>query len=101
MASTEKSQILSFVVPTATREYSQDYMNSFVRTLELYFQSLQEVGNIRGSTINLSSLPTNIADLRNGDVYIDPDGFLKIKRSDDNFTTSLSGSVGSVTVVIS
>ena len=35
------------------------------------------------------------------EVYVDENGFLKIVRSEDNFTPSLAGSVGSVTVVIS
>jgi hypothetical protein len=73
-------------------------MNSLVRTLEIFFQREQEAGNIRGSTLILTSLPTEVADLRVGDVYVDEDGFLKVARSEDNFTSALAGAVGSVTV---
>ena len=46
----------------------------------------------------MTSLPTEVADLRVGDVYVDEDGFLKVARSEDNFTSALAGAVGSVTV---
>ena len=97
-AASEKSQIVSFTLPTPTRGYSTEYMNSLVRSLEIFFERSQEEGNIRGSTLILTKLPTSGADLYNGEVYVDEDGFLKIIRSEDNFTPSLSGSVGSVTV---
>ncbi len=97
----QRSQIQSFTLPTPTSGYSPEYMNSLVRTLEIFFQREQEEGNIRGSTLILTAVSTDVADLRVGDVYVDEDGFLKIARSEDNFTSSLTGSVGSVTVSIS
>jgi hypothetical protein len=100
-SSVQRSQIQSFTLPTPTAGYSTEYMNSLVRALEIFFQREQEEGNIRGSTLILTALPTDVADLRVGDVYVDEDGFLKIARSEDNFTSSLTSSVGSVTVSIS
>jgi len=97
-SSVQRSQIQSFTLPTPTSGYSTEYMNSLVRTLEIFFQREQETGNIRGSTLILTSLPTEVADLRVGDVYVDEDGFLKVARSEDNFTSALAGAVGSVTV---
>ncbi len=97
----QRSQIQSFTLPTPTSGYSPEYMNSLVRTLEIFFQREQEEGNIRGSTLILTAVSTDVADLRVGDVYVDEDGFLKIARSEDNFTSALTGSVGSVTVSIS
>ena len=100
-ASSEKSQIVSFTLPSPTVGYSIDYMSSLVRSLEIFFERSQEEGNIRGSTLILTQLPTSGANLFNGEVYVDETGFLKIVRSEDNFTPSLSGAAGSVTVVIS
>ena len=100
-ASSEKSQIVSFTLPSPTVGYSIDYMSSLVRSLEIFFERSQEEGNIRGSTLILTAVSTDVADLRVGDVYVDEDGFLKIARSEDNFTSALTGSVGSVTVSIS
>ena len=100
-AAIEKSQLVSFTLPTPTMGYSADYMNSLVRSLEIFFEREQEEGNIRGSTRLLTQLPTSGANLFNGEVYVDETGFLKVVRSEDNFTPSLSGSTGSVTVVIS
>jgi hypothetical protein len=100
-APVEKSQIVSFTLPTPTIGYSEEYMNSLVRSLEIFFEREQEEGNIRGSTLILTRLPTSGANLFNGEVYVDETGFLKIVRSEDNFTPSLSGAAGSVTVVIS
>jgi len=98
---TQRSQIQSFTLPSPTEGYSTEYMNSLVRTLEIFFQKEQEEGNIRGSTLILTSLPTDVADLRVGDVYVDENGFLKIARSEDNFTPALTTSVGAVTVSVS
>jgi len=98
---TQRSQLQSFTLPSPSVDYSTEYMNSLVRTLEIFFQREQEEGNIRGSTLILTSLSTDVADLRVGDVYIDEDGFMKVTRSEDNFTSALAGSVGSVTVTIS
>ena len=100
-AALERSQVLSFTLPTPTVGYSSEYMNSLVRSLEIFFERAQEEGNIRGSTLILTQLPTSGANLFDDEVYVDESGFLKIVRSEDNFTPSLAGSVGSVTVVIS
>ena len=37
-APVEKSQIVSFTLPTPTIGYSEEYMNSLVRSLEIFFE---------------------------------------------------------------
>ena len=95
---TQRSQLQSFTLPSPSVDYSTEYMNSLVRTLEIFFQREQEEGNIRGSTLILTQLPTSGANLFNGEVYVDETGFLKVVRSEDNFTPSLSTDVADLRV---
>ena len=90
------------VLPLPPREYSQDYLNQLVSALEIYMRQNLEPGYIRGSTMALTEPPTNGGGLRVGDVF-DDDGTVQIVRSTDVFscTNYGTGSVGSVTVVIS
>jgi len=90
------------VLPLPPSEYSQDYLNQLVSALEIYMRQNLEPGYIRGSTMALTEPPTNGGGLRVGDVF-DDNGTLKIVRSTDVFsgTNYGTGSVGSVTVVIS
>ena len=74
-AAIEKSQLVSFTLPTPTMGYSADYMNSLVRSLEIFFEREQEEGNIRGSTLILTQLPTSGANLLMAKFMLTKQGF--------------------------
>lgn len=58
-----------------TSEYNQQYMEALVSSLRLYFNQLDNPGDVAGSALNLNldTLPTDadLATLRLGDVYRD------------------------------
>jgi len=58
-----------------TPEYNQQYMELLVSSLRLYFNQLDNPGDMAGAALNLNldTLPTeaNLATLRLGDVYRD------------------------------
>jgi hypothetical protein len=75
-------------------EYDQRFMDEFIRILRLYFNELDNVGPLQGTTLNLSTvnqttgatviaIPTqaSVATLRVGDIYYDTSAgnVLKIK----------------------
>ena len=71
-------------LPLAPVEYSQQYQDQLNNILRLFFNQLNNPGDIGGSTLNLNinTLPTSadFASLRSGDVYRDTaDNTLKIK----------------------
>ena len=90
------------VLPIAPAEYDIAYMESLIRTIELYFLQAEEPGNMRASTMAATELPTTGGGLRVGDIF-DDDGTLRIVRSGDAFrgTTVGTTAVGTVTVSIS
>lgn len=52
-------------------EYDPQYFSNMIRNLELHLNQLRDVGPIRVSTINISSLPTSATGLRSGDLWND------------------------------
>ena len=62
-------------LPTAPVEYDAQFMAALVNSLRLYFNQLDNPGDIAGSALNLNldTLPTDadLATLRLGDVYRD------------------------------
>jgi hypothetical protein len=81
-------------LPIAPIEYDQRFMDEFIRILRLYFNQLDNVGPLQGTTLNLSTvnqttgatviaIPTqaSVATLRIGDIYYDTSAgnVLKIK----------------------
>jgi len=62
-------------LPTAPVEYDVQFMEALLSALRLYFNQLDNPGDIQGSTFNLdlNTLPTqaDLATLRLGDVYRD------------------------------
>ena len=62
-------------LPTAPIEYDAQFMAALLNALRLYFNQLDNPGDIAGSALNLNldTLPTdaNLATLRLGDVYRD------------------------------
>ena len=72
---TELSRIAAPSLPLATREYSPQYIDQLNNVLRLYFNQLNNPGDMGGSTLNLNleTLPTeaDLPNLRLGDVYRD------------------------------
>lgn len=72
--------------PPAAVGYSREYFSQLLRTFRLYFQATDAVQhvNIASLNIDLNTLPTeaDLADLRDGDVYVDTTAsdVLKVKR---------------------
>ena len=79
------------------------YVNRLVRSIEIYLIRNADRGFIRASTISATSLPTNPYGLRNGDLFVDANGFVKISRANDAYTVGVSSAsaLGAVTVVTS
>jgi len=90
------------VLPLPPAEYDREYIESLVRTIELYFLQSEEPGDMRASKMAATQLPTTGGSLRVGDIF-DDGGTLRIVRSGDAFsgTTLATGYVGDVTVSVS
>ena len=63
------------VLPMAGNEYSRAYMDSLIKSLDMFFRSLGNTLDLDVDKLNftLKTLPTqaDLADLRAGDVYLD------------------------------
>ena len=90
------------VLPLPPSESDREYIESLVRTIELYFLQSEEPGDMRASKMAATQLPTTGGSLRVGDIF-DDGGTLRIVRSGDTFsgTTLATGHVGDVTVSVS
>ena len=71
------NQVPDPVLPLAPLEYDVQYQNLIVRQLNYYMQQHANPGSIRGTTMNLSQLPTASTGLASGDIWNDS-GTLKI-----------------------
>ena len=71
------NQIPDPVLSLAPLEYDVQYMNLIVRQLNYYMQQHANPGAVRGTTMNLSQLPTASTGLASGDIWNDS-GTLKI-----------------------
>jgi hypothetical protein len=65
-------------LPLAPNEYERRYQDQLNNILRLFFNQLNNPGDIGGATLNLNitTLPTDadFANLRSGDVYYDTSG---------------------------
>ena len=64
-------------LPEAPQEYSPIYMQDLIRALEVFISQQRNPGQLRGSTITLTSLPTSATGLETGALYNDS-GTVKI-----------------------
>ena len=80
-------------------EITVEYLNQLVTIIERTFDEFQVDGGIRGTTLNLTNLPTNAGGLRVNDVYSDS-GVLKIVLPNVAYASTFIGrtSIGTVTV---
>ncbi len=57
--------------PEAPAEYSQDHMQDLIRALELFIEQERNPGELRGTKITLTDLPTSATGLETGALYND------------------------------
>ena len=65
-------------LPEPTSEYSVTYMQDLLRALEIFIEQERTPGELRGTKITLTDLPTSPTDLEVGALYNDS-GTVKIK----------------------
>jgi len=76
-----------------TPEYNQQFMEALVNSLRLYFNQLDNPGDMAGSALNLNldTLPTeaDLANLRLGDVYRDTQDGVQVNSQMLRIKTSI------------
>jgi len=76
-----------------TLEYNQQYMEALISSIRLYFNQLDNPGDMAGSALNLNldTLPTDadLATLRLGDVYRDTQDGVQINSQMLRIKTSI------------
>lgn len=65
------NQIAPPRLPEPTREYSQVYMQDLLRALEIFIEQERNPGEMRGTKITLTELPTSATGLEVGALYND------------------------------
>lgn len=87
-------------MPLPPADYDPLHMNNLIRSIEQFMSYIENPGPLRGSTLNVSNLPTNGSGLRDGDVFSD-DGVLSIAVANRAYAASFAatGAVGTVTVL--
>ena len=58
-------------LPEPTPEYSASYMQDLVRALEIFIEQERNPGELRGTKITLTDLPTSATGLETGALYND------------------------------
>ena len=71
------NQIAPPRLPEAPREYSIQYMSDLLRALEIFIAQERNPGELRGTKITLTNLPTSATGLESGALYNDS-GTVKI-----------------------
>lgn len=83
-------------IPSPPAEYDQHYMDSLLSELVAFIRLLNTPGELRGSVLNLSSVPSSPLGLEVGSIY-EQEGTLKVLRKKDIFfhpVTAATGSIG-------
>ena len=58
-------------LPEAPQEYTVSYMQDLIRALEVFIEQERNPGQLRGTTITLTNLPTSATGLETGALYND------------------------------
>jgi len=58
-------------LPEAPQEYSQQHMQDLIRALEVFMEQERNPGELRGTRITLTDLPTSATGLETGALYND------------------------------
>ena len=64
-------------LPTAPAEYNEPFMTDLIRALEVFISQERNPGEMRGTKITLTDLPTSASGLETGALYNDS-GTVKI-----------------------
>ena len=64
-------------LPEPPAEYAQQYMDDLIRAIEIFIQQERTPGELRGTKITLTDLPTSATGLETGALYNDA-GTVKI-----------------------
>jgi hypothetical protein len=96
------SNVTRIVFGNAPEDYQRPYFDDLSRSLNQFVNLQLEPGNIRGTTLVLTNLPTSGNKLETGAVYNDQ-GTLKIALGNVGYAPSFSmtATVGTVTVTTS
>lgn len=91
------------VLPLPPLNERNAYLNQLVRTITQALQTLDNPGELRGTELVLTHIPTSGVGLPVGSVYTDDTGHLFIVRANIALLSgaSVTASMGTVTVVIS
>jgi len=65
------NQITPPRLPEAPTEYSVQYMSDLIRSLELFIAQERNPGEMRGTKLTLTNLPTSATGLETGALYND------------------------------
>lgn len=58
-------------LPEAPQEYSPQYMQELLKALELFISQERNPGEMRGTKLTLTNLPTSASGLETGSLYND------------------------------
>lgn len=58
-------------LPLAPDEYNKEFMQEFIRSVELFMEQERNPGELRGTKITLTDLPTSASGLETGALYND------------------------------
>ena len=58
-------------LPEAPQEYSQQHMQDLIRALQVFMEQERNPGELRGTKITLTDLPTSATGLETGALYND------------------------------
>ena len=58
-------------LPEPTQDYSASYMQDLIRALEIFIEQERNPGELRGTKITLTDLPTSATGLETGALYND------------------------------
>lgn len=65
------TQIAPPRLPEAPQEYSHQHMQDLIRALEVFIEQERNPGELRGTKITLTDLPTSATGLETGALYND------------------------------
>jgi hypothetical protein len=65
------NQIAPPRLPEPPTEYTQQYMADLIRSLQTFIEQERNPGELRGTTITLTDLPTSATGLETGALYND------------------------------
>tara|TARA_B100000927_G_scaffold32183_1_gene23389 strand:- start:43 stop:273 length:231 start_codon:yes stop_codon:yes gene_type:complete len=58
-------------LPEPPTEYTQQYMADLIRSLEVFIEQERNPGEMRGTRLTLTDLPTSATDLETGSLFND------------------------------